>query len=72
MLPTLAISRRDVSLGAIYYIVPNFHNFNVIAAAAHGEHIPFSLIWQNTLYAALYVAVVLLGASAIFSRRNLK
>jgi ABC-type transport system involved in multi-copper enzyme maturation permease subunit len=57
---------------AIYYIVPNFHNFNVIGAAAHGEHIPFSLIWQNTLYAALYVAIVLLGASAIFSRRNLK
>jgi Cu-processing system permease protein len=57
---------------AIYYLVPNFHNFNAIAAAGHGEFIPFSLIWENTLYAGLYVTVVLLASSAVFSRRNLK
>jgi ABC-type transport system involved in multi-copper enzyme maturation permease subunit len=57
---------------AVYYVVPNFHNFNAIAAASHGERVPFSLIWQNSLYTALYAAIVLLGASAIFSRRNLK
>ncbi len=57
---------------AIYYLVPNFHNFNAIAAVAHGEGVPFSMVWHNTLYAALYVTIVLLGASAIFSRRNLK
>jgi len=62
----LAITRT------LYYLVPNFHNFNAIAAAAHGDSIPFSLIWQNTLYAALYVALLLLAASAVFSRRNLK
>jgi ABC-type transport system involved in multi-copper enzyme maturation permease subunit len=57
---------------ALYYVVPNFHNFNAIAAAAHGESIPFALVWQNTLYAVLYVAAVLLAASAVFSGRNLK
>jgi ABC-type transport system involved in multi-copper enzyme maturation permease subunit len=56
----------------VYYVVPNFHNFNGIAAAAHGDSISSSLILQDTLYAALYVAVALLGASAVFSRRNLK
>jgi ABC-type transport system involved in multi-copper enzyme maturation permease subunit len=56
----------------IYYLLPNFHNFNVIAAASHGDTIPRALIAQNTLYAVLYVAVVLIGASAAFSRRNLK
>ena len=56
----------------VYYILPNFHNFNAIGAAAHGDAIPFTLIWQNTLYAILYVTVLLLGAAAIFSRRNLK
>lgn len=56
----------------VYYLIPNFHNFNAIAAASHGQLIPFSLIWQNTLYAVLYVAVVLIAASAVFSRRNLK
>ena len=62
----------EVVTRALYYVVPNFHNFNLIATAAHGERVPFSLIWQDTLYAAIYVAIVLLGASAIFSRRNLK
>lgn len=56
----------------LYYLVPNFHNFNAIAAAGHGQYVPFSLIWQNTLYAILYSAVVLVAASAVFSRRNLK
>lgn len=56
----------------IYYLVPNFHNFNAIAAAAHGEPIPLSLIGQNTLYAALYVTLLLVAASAVFSMRNLK
>jgi len=56
----------------IYYLLPNFHNFNIIAVASHGEAVPFSLIWQNTIYAALYAAVVLIAAAAVFSRRNLK
>jgi ABC-type transport system involved in multi-copper enzyme maturation permease subunit len=57
---------------AIYYLVPNFHNFNAIATAAHGEPIPFALIWQNSLYAALYILLLLIASSAVFSRRNLK
>jgi ABC-type transport system involved in multi-copper enzyme maturation permease subunit len=56
----------------LYYVVPNFHNFNAIAAAAHGEAIPFALFWQNTLYAVLYVTLLLIAASAVFSYRNLK
>jgi ABC-type transport system involved in multi-copper enzyme maturation permease subunit len=65
--PAMQAAARVVS-----YLLPNFRNFNVISAAAHGDAIPFSLIWQNTAYAALYVALVLIAASAIFSGRNLK
>ncbi len=54
------------------YLLPNFENFNVMAAAAHGRAIPAPLILQNTAYAALYCTIVLVAASAIFSRRNLK
>jgi ABC-type transport system involved in multi-copper enzyme maturation permease subunit len=57
---------------AIYYLVPNFHNFNAIAAAGHGESIPLWLVGENTLYAALYITLLLLAASAVFSQRNLK
>jgi len=64
------------SLGAItsflYYLLPNFNNFNAIAAAAHRRDIPLALIFQNTAYAAAYIAILLLAASAVFSRRNLK
>ena len=62
----------EAATRVVYFLVPNFHNFNAIATAAHGQSIPFSLVWQNTLYAVLYVALVLLAASAVFSRRNLK
>ncbi len=57
---------------AIYYLVPNFHNFNAIGTAAHGDPIPLALIGQNSLYALLYVALLLVASSAVFSRRNLK
>ena len=54
------------------YLLPNFENFDVMGAAAHGRAIPGALIAQNTLYAALYCAIALVVAAAIFSRRNLK
>jgi ABC-type transport system involved in multi-copper enzyme maturation permease subunit len=54
------------------YLLPNFQNFDVMAAAAHGRAIPTALIAQNTAYAALYCAVVLAAAAAIFTKRNLK
>jgi len=65
--PALSVLLRGLS-----YVLPNFGNFDVMAAAAHGRAIPRALIAQNTAYAALYCAVVLAAAAAIFTRRNLK
>jgi ABC-type transport system involved in multi-copper enzyme maturation permease subunit len=59
-------------LGSISYLLPNFQNFDVMGAVAHGQTIPGILVAQNTLYAALYCTIVLVMAAAIFSRRNLK
>jgi len=56
----------------VSYVLPNFENFNVMAAAAHGRSVPGSLILQNTAYAILYCGIVLAAATVIFSRRNLK
>lgn len=69
------VTRNPVILNVtrvIYYLLPNFHNFNAMSAASHGFAVPHALIAQNTLYALLYVAIVLIAASAIFSRRNMK
>lgn len=62
----------DTVLVAFSYLIPNFNNFNITPAAAYGRAVPGRLVLDNTLYAAVYVAVVLLAASAAFSRRNLK
>lgn len=54
------------------YLLPNFENFNIMAQAAHSRPIPGTFILQNTVYAAVYCAIVLTAAILVFSRRNLK
>jgi ABC-type transport system involved in multi-copper enzyme maturation permease subunit len=54
------------------YLLPNFDNFDVMGLVAHGRGVPASLIWQDTLYAFVYAAIVLAAAAMVFSRRNLK
>ena len=56
----------------LYYLLPNFNSFNVISAVAHENPIPAGLVAYVFLYALTYTVVVLLGAVAIFSNRNLK
>ena len=54
------------------FLLPNFENYDVMGAAAHGRSIPASLVMHNTLYTALYCAIVLSVAAVIFSRKDLK
>ena len=54
------------------YLLPNFENFDVMASAAHARAIPGALVAENTAYAIVYCGVVLVAASVIFSRRDLK
>ena len=54
------------------YLLPNFGNYDVMGAAAHGRAIPQILVLHNTLYTALYCAIVLSVAAIIFSRKDLK
>jgi len=56
----------------ISYILPNFGNYDVMGAAAHGRGIAGRLVIYNTLYTLLYCALVLAAASVIFSRKDLK
>jgi ABC-type transport system involved in multi-copper enzyme maturation permease subunit len=65
--PAVATMLRWIS-----YLLPNFENFDVMGAAAHGRAIPGVLVAQNTLYAVIYCAMVLAVAAVIFSQRNLK
>jgi Cu-processing system permease protein len=57
---------------AISYLLPNFENFNVMEAAAHGRGVPAVFVAEATLYALLYGLIVLASAALVFSRRDLK
>ncbi len=57
---------------AVYYAVPNFSNFNIITGAAHGRGVPPTVVMGNTLYAALYIGMVLAAGILIFHKKNLK
>ena len=54
----------------LYYALPNFSDFNVIMSAAHGEQAPGYLALSNSLYALLYVVVLLSAAILIFEERE--
>ena len=58
--------------GALYYLLPNFGDFNVIDQAAHGVRISSLFISANTWYAFLYIAVLLSAAILIFEEREFR
>lgn len=64
--------RMQKFFAVISYILPNFGNYDVMGAAAHGRGIAGSLVLNNTLYTVLYCAMVLAVAGVIFSRKDLK
>lgn len=55
-----------------YYVLPNLAPFNVKAEAVHGAAISASHIGLTLAYAGVYIATLLLGAVAIFRRRDFK
>ena len=58
--------------GLLYYSLPNFSNFNVISRVAHGLAIPTYVLGSNSLYALLYVSILLSGAILIFEEREFR
>ena len=75
-LRSLQSTRLDAQTQRLFsvlsYVLPNFENFDVMGAAAHGRAIPGSLVLHATLYSLLYCAIVLIAAAVIFSRKDLK
>lgn len=57
---------------ALYYLLPNFSNFDFITQTAHGEKISGGLLVSNSLYALLYVTVLISASVLIFEDRELK
>ena len=54
----------------LYYVLPNFGNFDFKNAVVYGLPVPMDLLARVTVYAALYSAVVLLAALAAFRSKD--
>lgn len=60
------------ALETVYYLFPNLEKFNIKAEVVHNIPISNEYIWMSTLYGALYIAILLTGASLIFQKRDFK
>ena len=57
---------------ALYYVLPNFAAFDVKSQVVHGQHVDVRQVALTTAYGLVYLALVLVGAVLIFSRRDFK
>jgi ABC-type transport system involved in multi-copper enzyme maturation permease subunit len=56
----------------LYYLLPNLANYSFITPAAHGRAPSAAFVFATTLYALVYIAVILAAATMVFNRRNFK
>ena len=56
----------------VYYVLPNFAAFDIKTQVVHALPVSPGYLWFTAGYAALYIALLLVAAVLIFSRRDLK
>ncbi len=59
-------------LRSLYYALPNFRNFDFKARVVHGESVGAADLGWVSLYAAVYMVVVMAVAMGAFRRRDLQ
>ena len=64
-------SVRAVTLW-LHRLLPDLDSFNLSIEAAHGLPITASDVWLAIFYGFAYIAIVLLGAVAVFERRDFR
>jgi ABC-type transport system involved in multi-copper enzyme maturation permease subunit len=58
--------------GVLYYLLPNLSDFDFITRAAHGERASNLLLLSNSLYALLYVTVLVSASILVFEEREFR
>jgi hypothetical protein len=75
LLQLAQIIQSDLTKGllrSLYYVLPNLSNFSYITQASHEQMVPLqSAIWA-TIYAIVYISILLSAAVIMFQRRNFK
>jgi len=62
----------EAVFGVLYYVLPNLAHFSFRTEAANGMFPTSAMIGGGAAYALVYVAILLIIAISIFSRRNFK
>jgi ABC-type transport system involved in multi-copper enzyme maturation permease subunit len=57
---------------AIYFALPNLSFYSFITNASHGDTPPAAMLGGASLYAGVYICILLAITILIFSRRNFK
>jgi Cu-processing system permease protein len=58
--------------GALYWILPNLSSFDVRSQVVHGQPVTAGYIALSGAYAGLYIAALIVAATAVFARRDFK
>jgi ABC-type transport system involved in multi-copper enzyme maturation permease subunit len=75
LLVMAALSESAVTramLNVLYYLLPNLSNFGFITEASHGRIVPARMALSATVYALVYIGILLSAAVLIFQKRNFK
>jgi ABC-type transport system involved in multi-copper enzyme maturation permease subunit len=56
----------------LYYVLPNFASFDIKAQAVGGDGVPAMDLALTVAYGVVYIAMLLVGAIAVFGRRDFK
>jgi len=72
VMASLSGSTTRVVLTTLYYLLPNLSNFGFITEASHGRIVPIGMAASATVYAIVYIGILLSAAVLIFQKRNFK
>ena len=75
LLEMAALSNSMITRGVLiglYYVLPNLSNFGFITEASHGRIVPLRMAISATVYAIVYIGILLSAAVLIFQKRNFK
>jgi ABC-type transport system involved in multi-copper enzyme maturation permease subunit len=56
----------------VYWVLPNLAQFDVKAQVVHGQAVPGTYLAMTMAYAVLYIAMLLVVAAFVFSKRDFK
>ena len=56
----------------LYYVLPNFENFDIKALVVAGQPVPITQIAWMSLYAMVYIMLLLIATTWIFEKRDLE